>query len=72
MSVFVGDSLPLSPTATLEIPMNFDPNGSDIEEVLLEADIKTLMESPPLDLAWDLLCDSSTFKVSTCTTTVGG
>ena len=61
---FAGESVPLSPTNLSEIPVNFDPSGSDIEEVLREADVRTLMETPPLDLAWDLLCDSNTFKVS--------
>ena len=56
--------MPLSPTTPLEVPVNFDPHGNDIDEVLLEADNRTLVETPPLDLSWDLLCDSGTFKVS--------
>ena len=62
--VFVGDGVPLSPMTSLDIPPNFDPNSSNIDEILLEADGRMLMESPPLDLTWDLLCDSNTFKVS--------
>ena len=64
---FAGDGVPLSPMTSLEIPPNFDPNSSDIDEILLEADGRTLMELPPLDLTWDLLCDSNTFKVSMAT-----
>lgn len=60
----LGDSLPLSPTATLDLPANFDPNGRDIDGVLQEADVRTLVDTPPLDLNWDLLCDPTTFKVS--------
>ena len=62
--VLVGDSLPLSPTSSLVLPVNFDPNGKDIDGVLQEADVRMLVDTPPLDLNWDLLCDATTFKVS--------
>ena len=64
---FAGDGVPLSPITSLDIPSNFDPNSNNIDEILLEADGRMLIDSPPLDLTWDLLCDSNTFKVSMAT-----
>ena len=61
-----GDSLPLSPPTSLDLPALFDPNGKDIDAVLKEVDARMLVDTPPLDLNWDLLCDSNTFKVSLC------
>ena len=42
---------------------NFDLSDKDVVAMLRECDLQTLGVMPPLDLCWDLLCDSDIFKV---------
>jgi len=35
----------------------------DIASLLQESNLKTLMATPPLDLCYDVLCDSETYQV---------
>ena len=38
-------------------------SARDIAAMLQEANLKSLMDTPPLDLCYDLFCDSETYQV---------
>ena len=58
-----GDSpIPTSPTIPLE-DTQMELSARDIAAMLQEANLKSLMDTPPLDLCYDLFCDSETYQV---------
>lgn len=58
-----GDSpIPASPTAPLE-DTQMELSARDVAAILQEANLKTFMVTPPLDLCYDLFCDSETYQV---------
>ena len=63
LSVPSGDSpIPTSPTIPLE-DTQMELSARDIAAMLQEANLKSLMDTPPLDLCYDLFCDSETYQV---------
>ena len=58
-----GDSpIPTSPTIPPE-DTQMELSARDIAAMLQEANLKSLMDTPPLDLCYDLFCDSETYQV---------
>ncbi len=52
-----GDSLEQTPpTSSID----------DVDGIMYEAELRILDDTPPLDLNFDLICDSNTYKVSHC------
>ena len=60
-----GDSPnPSSPSAPPEeLPPPMELSIRDITALLQESNLKTLMATHPLDLGYDILCDSETYQV---------
>lgn len=60
-----GDSLnsPSLSAPPEEMPPPLELSMRDIASLLQESNLKTLMATPPLDLCYDVLCDSETYQV---------